>query len=402
MTNLEERLKTYQRVCAEVNLDAIRHNAQYLKEQTDSHTKMAAVIKADGYGHGSVPIAQCLEPFDFLWGFAVATSEEAFLLRENGVQKPVLVLGSVFPYAYERMAAEDIRATVFSKEMLPALSQAAERVGKPVKVHVKVDTGMARIGITPDEEGIAFISALMEYVRGDSLELEGIFTHFARADERDRTDAERQLVLFKGFLERLQAESDIEMQLRHCANSAAILAFPESDLDMVRAGIALYGLHPSDEVPGGPSGLEPALSLRSRVVFVKTLRKGQSVSYGGTFTAERDMRIATIPVGYGDGYPRSLSGQGSVLIHGKRAAILGRVCMDQFMVDVSDIPEVVEGDIVTLIGSDGEERITAEELGALSGRFNYELVCDLGRRVPRVFYREGRAVAAQDMGGFYK
>lgn len=402
MTDLEERLKTYQRVCAEVDLDAILHNMQYLNEKVDTHTKLTAVIKADGYGHGSVPIAQELESLDFVWGFAVATPEEAFLLRENGVKKPVLVLGSVFPYAYERMAKEDIRATVFSQEMLPVLSQAAERVGKSLKVHVKVDTGMARIGVAPDEEGLAFVTALMEYVRDGSLMLEGIFTHFARADERDRTDAERQLELFKSFLDRLQSEAGIDVPLRHCANSAAILAFPKSNLDMVRAGIALYGLLPSGEVPGGPSGLEPALSLRSRIVLVKTLRKGQSVSYGGTFTAERDMRIATIPVGYGDGYPRSLSGRGSVLIRGKRVSVLGRVCMDQFMVDVSDIPDASEGDIVTLIGADGEERITAEELGDLSGRFNYELVCDLGRRVPRVFYRDGRAVAAQDMGGFYK
>lgn len=402
MTDLEERLRTYQRVCAEVDLDAILHNAQYLKGKVASHTKIAAVIKADGYGHGSIPIAQCLEPFDFLWGFAAATPEEAFLLRENGVKKPILVLGSVFPYAYGRMAKEDIRATVFAKEMLPALSQAAECAQKPVKVHVKVDTGMGRIGVTPDEEGLVFVNALMEYVRGGSLELEGIFTHFARADERDKANAGRQLTLFQDFLERLRTESGIDISLRHCANSAAILEFPESHLDMARAGIALYGLHPSDEVPGGRTKLEPALSLRSRVVLVKTLRKGQSVSYGGTFTAERDMRVATIPVGYGDGYPRALSGRGSVLIRGRRAAVLGRVCMDQFMVDVSGIPEASEGDIATLIGADGGERITAEELGALSGRFNYELVCNLGRRVPRVFYREGRAVAAQDMGGFYK
>ncbi len=400
--DLEERLETYLRVCAEVSLDAVLHNAQYLNERVGSNTKMAAVIKADGYGHGSIPIAQALESLEFVWGFAVATSEEAFLLRENGVTKPVLVLGSVFPYAYERMAGEDIRATVFARGTLPALSQAADRAGKPMKVHVKVDTGMARIGVAPDEEGLGFVTELMKYIQDGSLELEGIFTHFARADERDQTDAGRQLTLFKEFLDRVQSEYDIRIPLCHCANSAAILALPESDLDMVRAGIALYGLLPSSEVPGGPFGLEPALSLRSRIVLVKTLRKGQSVSYGGTFTAERDMRIATIPVGYGDGYPRSLSGRGSVLIRGKRAAVLGRICMDQFMVDVSDIPGVSEGDTVTLIGADGEDRITAEELGELSGRFNYELVCDLGRRVPRVFYRGGRAVAAQDMDGFYK
>lgn len=400
--DLEERSETYQRVCAEVSLDAVCHNAQYLNERVGSDTKMAAVIKADGYGHGSIAISQELESLDFIWGFAVATAEEAFLLRENGVTKPVLVLGSVFPYAYERMAGEDIRFTVFSREMLPALSQAAERAGRPVKVHVKVDTGMARIGVPPDEEGLDFVSALMGYVKDGSLEPEGIFTHFARADERDQSDAVRQLAVFQDFLARLQSERGIEFPMRHCANSAAILALPGSDMELVRAGIALYGLLPSGEMPGGPFELEPALSLRSRIVLVKPLRKGQSVSYGGTFTAQRDMRIATIPVGYGDGYPRSLSGRGSVLIRGRRAAILGRICMDQFMVDVSDIPGVCEGDIVTLIGADGEERITAEELGELSGRFNYELVCDLGRRVPRMFYRGGRAVAAQDMGGFYK
>lgn len=393
--------ETYQRVRADVDLDVIQRNVRKMKEGLPARTRMMAVIKTDGYGHGSVPIARCLEPLDFLYGFAVATPEEAYVLRNDGIRKPILILGHAFPYAYERMAKEEIRAAVFMRETLPELSRAAKAAGKPIKVHVKVDTGMGRIGVAPDGEGLAFVRELMEWTRDGGLEVEGIFTHFARADERDQSEARRQLNLFQEFVALAESEIGFRIPVKHCANSAAILKLREAGMDVVRAGVAIYGLSPSEEVRSDKRGLKPALSLRSHVVYVKNIREGQSVSYGGTFTAERDMRIATVPVGYGDGYPRSLSGgKGYVLIHGRRAPILGRVCMDQFMVDVSHIPETVAGDLVTLLGEDGGERVTAEELGDLSGRFNYELVCDLNGRIPRVYHQSGRIVGVRDMDGF--
>ena len=407
MLSFTERIDSYKRVCARVDLEAILDNMRNMAEGIRPETKMLGVIKTDGYGHGSVPIAKCLEPLEFLWGYAVAAPEEAWILRENGIQKPILILGYSFPYAYERMAKEEIRITVFCEEMLEELAKAARdcfrETGKSMKVHLKVDTGMGRIGITPDEDGLKFVAKLIEYTKDGSLEIEGIFTHFARADEADKTDAREQFRMFTDFILLLQKRIGLDIPVKHCSNSAAILELPEANLDVVRAGIALYGLHPSGEVPRGETYLRPALSLHSHVVYVKTLHAGQSVSYGGTFTAPRDMKIATIPVGYGDGYPRSLSGgRGYVLIHGRRAAILGRICMDQFMVDVSHIPETKLGDPVTLIGEDGGERITVEMLGELSGRFNYELVCDLGKRVPRVFLWGGKAVAAQDLSGYFE
>lgn len=369
-----------------MDLDAIVFNMRSMKQNIAPGTKMIGVIKTDGYGHGSVPIAESLEPLDFLFGFAVATPEEAHRLRQAGIKKPILILGYTFPYCYEQLAEEELRPAVFRKDTIPLLQKAAERVGKPVRVHVKVDTGMNRIGIAPDEEGLRFMEALVER---DGIIIEGMFTHFARADESDKTHALEQLESFQAFTRMTEQRLGMEIPIKHCSNSAGILELPQANMDAVRAGITLYGLYPSDEVGRETVPLKPAMSLYSHLVCVKTLPKGQSVSYGGTFTADEDMRIATIPVGYGDGYPRSLSGKGYVLIHGKKAPVLGRVCMDQFMVDVSHIPEAVEGDRAVLLGSEGEERIRAELLGEISGRFHYELVCDIGKRIPRIYRKQG-------------
>lgn len=400
--DLGKRIETYRRVCAEVNLDALMENVRFMRAGMNPEAKMLAVIKTDGYGHGGIPIAKCLESLEYLYGFATATPEEAFLLRENGVQKPILVLGYSYAYAYERMAREGIRATIFEKSQLPELALGASKAGQPIRVHIKVDTGMGRIGITPDEDGLSFVREVMEYAKQGSLIVEGIFTHFARADEADKTHVTGQLTRFTAFAERMEREFALKGLMKHCSNSAGILELPEANMDLVRAGISLYGLRPSDEVLRGAEEMKPVLSLRSSIVYLKTIHAGQSVSYGGTFTAQKDTRVATVPVGYGDGYPRALSGPtGFVLIRGKKAPILGRVCMDQFMVDVSHIPEVAMGDVVTLIGTDGDERITVEQLGDLSGRFNYELVCDLGNRVPRVFVQGGRVIAAQDLSGYH-
>lgn len=390
---LQEKLESYQRVWAEVDLDAIWENMVHMKENIAENTKILAVIKTDGYGHGGVPIAKMLEQLDFMFGYAAATYEEAHVLREAGVKKPILILGYTFPYCYEELIREKIRPAVYRRDTVEELVAAAAKVGQKAKVHIKVDTGMGRIGITPDEEGLEFVRFLMGH---PELEVEGIFTHFAKSDEEDKTSAYHQLALFQNFIDRIQTELGLTIPVKHCSNSAAILEMPQANMDMVRAGITTYGLYPSEEVSKDIVPLRAAMSLYSHIVYCKTIHAGQSVSYGGLFTAQKDTRVATIPVGYGDGYPRSLSGKGYVLIRGKKAPILGRVCMDQFMVDISEIPGVMEGDKVTLLGVDGTERITAEELGELSGRFNYEFVCDLGKRIPRVYRQHGEITEVRD------
>lgn len=380
-------MRHYDRAWAEIDLDALQFNIKSIKEHIDHKTKIIAVIKTDGYGHGASHIAHVLEDEEQVWGYAVATAEEAFSLRESRIQKPVLILGYTFPYSYEQMIREEVRATVFTYEAAKELSEAAGTVGKNCRIHIKVDTGMTRIGIHPDEEGVALVQRISEL---PGLEIEGIFTHFATADEADKTKTYHQMTLFREYAGRIEHTLGISIPMKHCSNSAGIAEIPEANMDAVRAGIILYGLWPSDEVQADETiQLKPLLSLKSRVVYVKMVPKGQEISYGGTYTTTRDTRVATICIGYGDGYPRSLSNRGYVLIKGRQAPILGRVCMDQFMIDVTDIDSPVRvGDPVTLIGRDGDACITMERLGALSGRFNYELACDIGKRIPRVYKRD--------------
>lgn len=385
-------LNQYQRVYAAVDLSAILYNMEQMHSHIAPETMMMGVIKTDGYGHGAIQIGRELEKLPYVFGYAVATAEEALALRQGGLQKPILILGYTFPYSYEALIAQEIRPAVFREDTLEELSACAKRLGKKAKVHIKVDTGMSRVGIRPDEEGLSF---LQKACRLPGIEIEGIFTHFARADEKDKTSARTQLSAFCSFVEAAEKLTGIVIPIKHCSNSAGILELPEANLSLVRAGITLYGLSPSEEVPKEILTLRPALSLKSHLVYVKEVEAGTPVSYGGTFVTEKRTRIATIPVGYGDGYPRSLSGKGHVLIRGRRAPILGRVCMDQFMVDVTDIPEAKEGDEVTLIGKDGGEELTMEELGALSGRFNYEFACDLGKRIPRIYYKDGRVYTTE-------
>lgn len=389
-------LEKYERVYAAVDLSAALYNMERMHEAVSPQTKMIGVIKTDGYGHGAVPIGRELETLPYVSGYAVATAEEAFILRRAGLSKPILILGYTFPYSYYELVLQEIRPAVFRKDAVEALDVCAGRLGRKAVVHVKVDTGMSRIGIRPDEEGLVF----MEWIAGLAhIEVEGIFTHFARADESDHSAALSQLTKFTAFVEEAERRMGKQIPLKHCSNSAGILTLPQANLSLVRAGITLYGLSPSGEVTKDMLSLRPILSLKSRLVYVKEIEAGTPVSYGGTFVAKEQMRIATIPVGYGDGYPRGLSGKGSVLVRGKRAPILGRVCMDQFMVDVSDIPDASEGDVVTLIGVDGGEEITMEELGELSGRFNYELACCLGKRIPRVYVKDGEIVCTKDNYG---
>lgn len=382
----------YDRVCAYVNLDNICHNMDSMKAMINENTQMIAVIKTDGYGHGSVPIAGELEKKDYVWGYAVATFEEGVILRKAGMKKPILILGYTFEYCYDQLSEYEIRPAVFRMDQAMALSRAAMKNNQTIKIHIKVDTAMSRIGITPDEKGLAFIKKVSNL---PGIEIEGIFTHFARADEQDLGAANAQLERYEAFLGMI-SEAGIQIPIKHCSNSAGILQLPQANMDIVRAGITLYGLWPSDEIDKSCIDLKPALSLKSHIVYIKTIQKGTAVSYGGTFVAQKDMKVATIPVGYGDGYPRGLSNKGEVLIAGQRAKILGRVCMDQFMVDVTELDNVKEGDEVTLIGKDKDDELTMEELGEVSGRFNYELACDLTKRIPRVYIRGGEIISSKD------
>lgn len=368
------------RVYAGVDLGAVKENFLRMKRTLKDGTKMIAVVKADGYGHGAVPIAKMAEPWDFLWGFAVATAGEAAALRRAGIQKPVLILGYVFEEDFERLAAYDIRPTVFGFDTARKLSETALRTGSRISIHIALDTGMSRIGFPDRPEAVEEIARIAKL---PGIQLEGMFTHFARADEQDKSSARDQLARYLDFVGLLQ-KAEISIPVRHCSNSAGIMELPEANLDAVRAGISMYGIYPSDEMDRKRMELLPAMELKSHIVHVKEVPAGTPVSYGGTFVTSRPTRIATIPVGYGDGYPRSLSNKGYVLIHGKRAPILGRVCMDQFMVDVTDIEARVL-DEVTLMGKDGDETLSVDTLGALSGRFPYEFVCNIGKRVPRVY-----------------
>lgn len=385
-------MKEYNRVYAKIDLDAAAYNMEQMKKRIGSGARLIAVIKTDGYGHGALPLARMFERFDYVWGYAVASLDEGTVLRKHGIIKPVLVLGCVFPDQYDEMVRYDIRAAVYTEEMAQGIAQAAKRAGKNAYIHIKVDTGMGRIGFPVTEESAGIIERIS---RLEGVETEGMFTHFAKADEADKTYTYEQHRKFMWMKEQMEKRG-VEIPYYDCDNSAGIIDFPDMKHDLARAGIATYGMYPSDEVDKDAVDLKPVLSLISHVTFVKTVAAGTSISYGGTFTASKEMKVATIPVGYGDGYPRSLSNKGSVLIHGKRAQILGRVCMDQFMVDVTDIPETKFMDQAVLVGSDSGDRITVEELSALSGRFNYEFVCCLGKRIPRVYVSGGRVVEQMD------
>lgn len=385
-------MQKYSRVCAVISLDAVEENFKNMRANINPETKMIAVVKTDGYGHGAVPVAKLVEDYHYIWGFAVATAEEAQILRRNQIQKPVLILGYTFEEHNEMLVRLDIRPVVFKLETAKALSEEAARQGKTVNIHLALDTGMSRIGFTDTKESIEVI---LEIAKLPNLKIEGLFTHFARSDEADKTSAWGQLARYQDFLEQLSA-AGIRIPLKHCSNSAGIIDLPEANMDAVRPGISIYGIYPSSEVKKEKVPLKPVMQLKSHIVYIKELEAGIPVSYGGTFVTEKKTKVATIPVGYGDGYPRSLSGKGWVLIHGKKAPILGRVCMDQFMVDISDIDEAKELDEVTLFGESEGAILPVEDLSSVCGRFPYEFVCDIGKRIPRIYVHKGEIVLTRD------
>lgn len=381
-TNLGDIRPTW----VEINLDNLRHNILELKKIISSATKLCAVVKADAYGHGAVEVAKeaiaCGASY-----LSVAFLDEAIELRKNGITTPILILGFTPENQFDKILEYDITQTVYNFKSGAMLSDCALKQNKKAKVHIKVDTGMNRIGFCPEACTTAEFRELFS-LRG--LEIEGIFTHFARADERDRHFTNEQFQIFTGIVKAIE-EAGYKIPIKHVANSAGVLQYPETHLDMVRPGIILYGLYPSDEIDKNLISLKPVMSFKTRVSNVKVLPKGKPISYGGTYITQRQSIIATLPVGYADGYSRLLSSRAQVLINGQRAPVVGRVCMDQCMVDVTDIQGGVSiGDEAVLLGADGNNRISAEEIAELMGTINYEVVCGISKRVPRVYIKGGR------------
>lgn len=372
-------MREYDRTYAEVNLQAIRHNIKEARKNIQPETKIMAVVKANAYGHGAVPVSLALR--DLVDAYGVAMIEEAMELREAGIDKMILILGYTGENWYDQLVEHRISQTVYTLDMARKLSDVAVGMGKKTPIHIKVDTGMGRIGFPPTEQSADVVK---EIAGLPGLVLEGVFTHFARADEKTIDAAREPFERYMNFVKLLEKRG-VDIPVKHVSNSASIISFPEANLDMVRSGITTYGLYPSEDVPKNIMKLQPAMEWRARISYVKRVESGTSISYGGTFTAKESMLVATVPVGYADGMKRDLSGKGRVLVHGEYAPILGRVCMDQFMIDVTHIPEVKMGDWVTIWGTDGDRSIPVEEIAELSHSFNYEFVCSVTSRVPRKY-----------------
>ena len=389
------KMEQYERGYVKIDLDALESNMQAIRRRVGENRDIGimGIVKADGYGHGAVPVAKTIEPY--VAGYGVATIDEALILRRHGIQKPILVLGVTPQMRFDDLLNCNISPAIFQYEKAERLSKRARILGKKGRIHIAVDTGMSRNGLAPNEESADMVRRIS---RLPGIEITGIFTHFAKADETDKGSARHQLELYSHFLDLLK-ERGVEIPIKHCANSAGILELKDSHFNMVRAGIIMCGIYPSDEVERSGIALTPALEWKSEVVYLKKVPAGTPVSYGWTCFTDRETMIATVPVGYADGYLRNLSNQGEVLIRGKRARILGRVCMDQMMVDVTDIPEAEEGDLVTLIGRDGDEQITVEELAERSHGFHYEIICGIGMRVPRVYLKDRKIVGTKDYFG---
>ena len=366
-----------------IDLDAISHNIDAVREKAG--VPVMAVIKADAYGHGAVPIARLLRSKCAFFG--VSSMLEALELRRAGIDNPILILGHTPPAAFPEAVRQGIRPAIFRYEDAVALSRAAADAGVTTPFHFALDTGMSRIGFQATEDS-ADICAKIAALPG--LRAEGLFSHFATADCADLTRSRRQAALFDNFDAMLRIRG-VEIPIRHLDNSAGLMNFP-CRYEMVRSGIVTYGMYPSEEVSPALLQLEPALQWVSRITHLKLLEPGREISYGGTFVTTRPTRVATIPVGYADGYRRSLSGKFHVLIRGRKAPILGRVCMDQMMVDVTDIPDVALDDPVTLVGRSGNARITVEQIAAAADSFNYEFVCGISRRVPRFYLSHGQTL----------
>lgn len=375
-----------QRVIAEVNLDCIAENIKNIRKNVKKETEIMAVVKADGYGHGMIEIAKTCIKNGANW-LGVAIFEEALELRKNNITLPILILGNTFECAFEYIIKKNITQTVFSFNMAKKLSEVATKLKKNANIHIKIDTGMSRIGFFPNDEGI---SSILNINKLPYIKITGVFTHFSQADAKDKSFTKEQFEKYNFVIERLK-QNGLYKITKHVSNSGAILDLDELNLNMVRAGIIIYGLYPSDDVRKKIQ-LLPAMKIKSKVSFLKEIEKDTGVSYCQTFLAKKKTKIATIPVGYADGYTRIMSNKGKVIINGKYANIVGNICMDQFMVDVTHIEDIKEGDTVILLGQDKNLNISAEDLAKLQNTINYEIVCGVGKRVPRVYIENGKAI----------
>jgi len=373
------------RAWAEIDLDAIAHNTREIKKLTGSKVEMMGVVKADAYGHGVLEVVRTLLD-NGVTQLAVSMLDEAIQIRKMGIDVPILVLNYTDPARADEIIHNRVTQTVFSTDLAQALSIAAVRLGKDVRIHVKVDTGMTRVGFIP---GYNAVRNIMEISRLPGIILEGIFTHFASADESDKSYTLMQFERFMNLCTEL-TRAGIHIPVKHVCNSAGILQYPEMHLDIVRPGIILYGLYPSREV-AGKIDLRPAMTLKANVIFVKDVDKDTYVSYGRTFRTDRKSRIATIPIGYADGYTRLMSNKGRMLVNGEYAPVIGRICMDQCMLDVTDLKHDVHvGDEVVIFGRQNGSCISVDEIADQVGTINYELVCIIGKRIPRVYLKEGK------------
>lgn len=372
---MEEYKKTY----VEVNLDAINNNINEVKRCIGFDVKILAVIKADAYGHGAKAIGNFLK--DKVDYFGVATIEEAIELRKSNINIPILILGYTSPKQNIDLVNYNITQTVYSIEMAEEISKTAIKLGKQLKVHIALETGMNRIGFKVSMESVEDIKRISKM---DNIILEGMFTHFSCADEKDKGYSNIQMEIYDKFVKVLD-DNKINVPIKHICNSAGIIEFDNHRFDMVRSGIITYGLYPSDEVDKGRLDLKPALEWKAHIINISEVQENCGVSYGKTYVTNKKTKIATISIGYADGYMRNISNRGRVLIKGKYAPIIGRVCMDQMMVDVTDINDIEMEDEVILVGTDKENSITIEELSKLAGSFNYEFVCGIGKRVKRIY-----------------
>ena len=382
---------------AVVDLDAIAHNALVVRSLLASGCRMMAVVKADAYGHGDRYVAKELARAGVEW-FGVSNFEEALSLREQGLEQDILVFGPTPPEKAGLLAQYHITQTVFGADYARQLGQAAQQQGVTVAIHIKVDTGMSRLGFgTDDPTGAETADTIAAICRQEHFSAGGIYTHFACADEDDPEAVEytqKQFARFTGLLARLEQQG-ITFALRHCCNSAGTLNYPDMHMDMVRPGIALYGMNPGG-ARAGQVDLTPAMELYSTVSLVKEVPAGTAVSYGRLYKAEKPIQAATVAIGYADGYARVLSGKARMLVRGRFAPVIGRVCMDQLMLDVTGIDGVTAGDVVTIVGADGGEALTFDEMATLSGTIHYEKVCLIGKRVPRVYRQQGKNIGVED------
>ncbi|MBW4827693.1 MAG: alanine racemase [Clostridiaceae bacterium] len=387
MSNLEE----LRPVWAEIDLDSLAHNIKEVRRITNKEALVTAVVKANAYGHGSIEAAKVFleNGADRL---AVATLSEAVELRRVGINVPILILGYT-PDSQHKIAVENgIIEAIYKLESAEKLSQVAGSLNKRAKVHIKVDSGMGRIGFPPVNSSIDKIEKIFKL---PNLEIEGIFTHFAKADEVDKSYTEKQFKNYKWVIEKLE-DRNIQIPIKHVSNSATTIDLPEYNLNMVRGGIMIYGLYPSDEVDKEKISLNPAMTLKAKIAHLKEVPEGTGISYGQIFVTKRKSKIATIPIGYADGFTRLLTSKTEVAIKGKRAPIVGKICMDQCMIDVTDIEDVKVGDEVVLFGDGSNGVPHIDEVAEKLGTINYEIVCMVGRRVPRVYTKDGKIIKIID------